>query len=248
VLHPLVYVLPLHDEAPDLAVNVARLAKYLERFPGSEVYLCESGSTDDSWAISQELEQRSASAGRGHTRVRAFQDALAGIGHGLHRGLTEALARFGGDPNRWAILQGPDLPFGFSDIEAALLDLERSPSRILMGSKAHPRSEVGAGARRKALSAIYRVARRASVGMKVGDSQGSVFTRLDLAEIIVPQIQTRGFFYTTELCYHAEREGETIVELPVVLTPGQRPSTTRPLRDGMAMAKELMRLRRERAK
>jgi hypothetical protein len=33
----------------------------------------------------------------------------------------------------------------------------------------------------------------------------------------VPTIQTRGFFYTTELCFYAEQAGEVIVELRVVL-------------------------------
>ena len=244
VLPPLVYVLPVHNEAQDLAANVVRLVKYLEGFPGSEIYLCENGSKDDSWRISQELEELSAAAGG--ARVRAYREPIGGIGYGLNRGMTEAITRFGGDPKIWTVIQGADLPFGFSDVEAALVDMQRSPSRMLMGSKAHPRSEASATAKRKVMSAVYRLARRATIGMKVGDSQGSVFTRLDLAEIIVPKIQTRGFFYTTELCYYAEQEGETIVELPVVLTAGRRPSTVRPLKDGMAMAKELMRLRRER--
>ena len=243
---PLVYVLPVHNEAQDLAENVARLAKYLEGFPRSEIYLCENGSKDDSWRICQELEGRSAAAGPGSTRVRAFREPVAGIGYGLHRGMTEAVARFGADPKVWAVIQGADLPFGFSDVDAALVDLERSSARMLMGSKAHPRSEVGATAKRKAISALYRLARRAAIGMKVGDSQGSVFTRLDLAALIVPKIKTRGFFYTTELCYYGEQEGESIVELPVVLSAGRRASTVRPFKDGLAMAKELMRIRRER--
>lgn len=242
---PLVYVLPVHNEALDLAANVARLVKYLEGFPGSEIYLCENGSKDESWRISQELEEKSAGA-PGSARVRAYFEPIGGIGYGLNRGMTEAIARFGGDPKIWTVIQGADLPFGFSDVDAALVDLQRAPARMLMGSKAHPRSEVGATAKRKAMSAIYRLARRATIGMKVGDSQGSVFTRLDLAKVIVPKIQTRGFFYTTELCYYAEQEGETIVELPVVLNASRRASTVRPLKDGLAMVKELMRIRRER--
>src|SRR3954471_14629783 len=97
-MSPLVYVLPVHNEAQDLAENVARLASYLERFPGSEVYLCENGSKDDSFRISQELEERSAAAGPGSTRIRAFQSPVAGIGHGLHQGMTAAIARFGSNP------------------------------------------------------------------------------------------------------------------------------------------------------
>ena len=247
---PLVYVLPVHNEAQDLATNVTRLAAYLAGFPGSEIYLCENGSKDDSWRISQELEALSVAArarpGDSSARVRAYREPIGGIGHGLHRGMSEAIGRFGADPNIWTVIQGADLPFGFSDVEAARVPLQRSPSRILMGSKAHPRSKTAATATRKVMSAVYRLARRAAIGMRVGDSQGSVFTRLDLAAVIGPKIKTRGFFYTTELCYYAEQEGETIVELPVVLNADRRASTVRPFDDGLAMAKELMRLRRER--
>ncbi len=250
MLPPLVYVLPVDSEARDLAVNVARLITYLEAFPRSEIYLCGSGSKGDAWRISQGLEELSAAARAGSARVRCYREPSAGIGHGLHRGMTEAISRFGGDPKIWTVIQDADLPFGFSDAEAALVDLQRPPSRVLMGSRAHPRSDIGAAPKRKVMSALYRLARRATIGMKIDDSPGSVFTRLDLAEIIVPKIQTRGSFYTTELCYHAEREGETIVELPVVLDAGRSSKAghagAHPLRDGVAMAKELLRIRRER--
>jgi len=82
--------------------------------------------------------------------------------------------------------------------------------------------------------------------MNVGDSQGSVFLRLDLAAELISKVQARGFFYSTELCHYAERAGEEIVELPVVLEAAQRASTVRPGRDGFTMARELWRLRKRR--
>jgi glycosyltransferase involved in cell wall biosynthesis len=229
----LVYVVPVHNEERVLADNVARVTKYLERFPGAEVYLVENGSSDASWSVAQGL------AG-----VRAFREEAAGIGHAYHRGLTEALARFGASASRWAVLTAADLPFGFSDLEAALVALGRSPARILMGSKAHRQSEVDRAVPRRVMSVAYRAARRAVLGMRVGDSQGSVFLRLDLAAELAPKIQARGFFYSTELCHYAERAGETIVELPVVVQPGERRSTVRPLRHGLEMARQLWELRR----
>lgn len=237
----LVYVLPVHNEERLLAGNVTRLTSYLERLPGSEVYLVENGSRDGSWPLAQELAEGNAGE---RVPVRAFRESNAGIGYAYHRGLTEALASFGPSPEVWAVLTAADLPFGSSDLEAALVALERSGSRILMGSKAHPESRADTGAKRRLMSSMYRVARRVVVGMRVGDSQGSVFVRLDLAAELLPRIEARGFFYSTELCHFAERAGESIVELPVVLEASQRASTVRPAADGLTMARELWRLRK----
>ena len=105
-------------------------------------------------------------------------------------------------------------------------------------------SQADTGPKRRLMSSMYRMARRLVVGMQVGDSQGSVFVRLDLASQLVERIETRGFFYSTELCYFAEQAGETIIELPVVLEASQRASTVRPAADGLTMARELWRLRK----
>jgi glycosyltransferase involved in cell wall biosynthesis len=241
----LVYVLPVHNEEKILAANVDRLTAYLVQFPGSEVYLVENGSSDGSWAAARELEARAEEAGYA-VPVRAFREERAGIGYAYHRGLTEAVARSTQHTSTWAVLTATDLPFGLSDVEAALVPLARSTSRIFMGSKAHRESKVTNPLKRKAMTAIYRVARRAVVGMRVGDSQGSVFLRLDLAVELLPRIESRGFFYSTELCYFAEQAGEAIVELPIVVEGEQRLSTVRPLRDGLAMAGQLVKLRRRR--
>ena len=114
-----------------------------------------------------------------------------------------------------------------------------------MGSKAHPHSRIDNGPKRRLMTAAYRVARRMAVGMRVGDSQGSVFLRLDVAAELRPLIKARGFFYSTELCHFAERAGETIVELPVSPDAVLRASTVRSVRDGLGMARELLRLRAE---
>lgn len=234
----LVYVLPVHNEEAVLARNVARVASYLERFRDSEILLIENGSRDASWEVAQRLEAKDA-----RVPVVAFREPSAGLGYAYHRGLGEAIARSSDLEGTWAVLTAADLPFGFSDLEAGLVDLERSSSRILMGSKAHPRSQVTNPLKRRAMTAVYRLARRGLLGMRVGDSQGAVFVRLDLAKELLPKIESRGFFYTTALCYFAEQAGETIIELPIVVEGEQRASTVRPLRDGMQMAGQLWQLR-----
>ncbi len=236
------YVLPVHNEASILASNVARARAFLERFPGSEVYAVENGSKDDSWPIAEAIEQSAPAHG---TPFRAFRELQAGIGYAYHRGMTEAVTRFGPSASTWAVLTASDLPFGFSDLEGAWGRIERAQSRILMGSKAHPLSHIKTSPKRRLMTEAYRVARRVALGMRVGDSQGSVFVRLDLAAELLPRIASRGFFYSTELCYFAERLGESIVELPVTPDPVLRASTVRAFRDGVSMLGELVRLRKE---
>jgi len=239
-LSPLIYVLPVHNEESLLEAHVVRLAEHLERLPGSSIYLVENGSTDGSWPLAERLAKDLAFAG---VTIRAFREPAAGLGYAYHRGLVEALATFG-PTHAWAVLTAADLPFGLSDLDAALVHLTRPGSRILMGSKAHPDSQANTGVKRRVMSFAYRFARRATLGMKVGDSQGSVFVRLDFASELVPKIVARDFFYSTELCHYAEAAGETILELPVVLEESKRASTVKPLKNGMDMARQLIALSR----
>lgn len=234
-----VYVLPVHNEETILASSVARVVERLRESDGAEIFLVENGSTDASWRIARELE-----AAGGPVPVRAFSEPNAGIGYAYHRGLEEALARYGPSSERWAVLTAADLPFAFTDLDAAAALLDGTSGRMMIGSKAHPSSDADMGPKRRAMSAVYRLARRAVLGMHVGDSQGSIFLRLDLAGELVPRIASRNFFYSTELCHYAERAGETIVELPVVLDRERRASTVRPWRDGTNMARQLWELRR----
>ena len=231
------YVVPVHNEEAILASNVARLVERLAAFPGSEVLLVENGSRDGSWALAQGL----AGSLRG-VPVRAFHEPAAGIGHAYHRGLSELDGK-ANPAEHWAVLTAADLPFDFSDLEQALPHLQAaSGHRVLIGSKAHPASRLQMNLERRLASLAYRWARRLLLGMRCGDSQGSVFIRADLAAQLVPQVDSRDFFYSTELIYLAERAGEQVLEVPVVLAPAQRSSTVRPVRDGLTMGLKLARL------
>lgn len=235
------YILPVHNEAAVLRRNVERLCTRLSSEAGTSVLLVENGSVDRSWDVTREIAGE-----HGPVPVLAFQEPSAGLGYAYDRGLREALASHGQSANHFAVLTAADLPFGFSDLDAAWPHLESGEHRALMGSKANPGSTGPRNPKRWAMSLVYRAVRRIAVGMKVGDSQGSVFIRLDLAAELVPLIRSRDFFYTTELCYFAERAGEHILELPIAIEGEQRKSTVRPFRDGTRMARQLLELRRRR--
>jgi glycosyltransferase involved in cell wall biosynthesis len=231
------YVLPVHNEEAVLALNVARLRAHLSNHPGAEIILVENGSRDSSWKVACDLAEQP-----GSVPIRAFRVSSAGIGYAFDCGLREAIATAPDPTQRWAVLTATDLPFDFTDLDAAgpLLAQDGPPS-LLIGSKAHPASVVDVPYQRHLASWLYRQVRHLVAGMRTMDSQGSILIRLDMAARLVSLVKARDFFYTTELVLHLERMGERIVELPVTLAPSRRASTVRPMRDGFAMCLALVR-------
>jgi glycosyltransferase involved in cell wall biosynthesis len=233
----LTYVVPVHNETRVLRAKVDALVRGLDARGGGDVLLVENGSSDDSWALCQVLEREQES-------VRSFTIPDAGIGYAYDRGLRAMLELHNIDSEqreRWAVLTAADLPFGFTDLDAAM---ESMPyTRMLIGSKAHKNSHIEVDTQRRVASAVYRLARRTVLGSRVGDSQGSVFLRADLAREIIGKVTARGFFYSTELVYFAERAGVDVVEVPVTLEKNERQSTVKPVKHGLAMFGQLVELR-----
>jgi glycosyltransferase involved in cell wall biosynthesis len=235
---PLTYVLPVHNEEATLADCLARLRAHLAtQQPGSDVLLVENGSKDGSADLARRL------AAQPHpVPVYAYSLREAGIGHAYDRGIREALRLGGPSPARWLVLSAADLPFGFSDLTQARPHLDDPRAPLLIGSKAHPESVVQVSTERAVATRAYRIVRRMVAGMRTGDSQGTLFLRLDVAARLVDVIRARDFFYSTELVFHVEREGRPIIELPVMVAPERRSSTVRPARDGAKMLMGLLRL------
>jgi glycosyltransferase involved in cell wall biosynthesis len=238
------YVLPVHNDEPTLAANVARLVEYLRHYAGSEILLVENGSHDASWSECEKL------AGvRDGVRVLAFREETAGIGYAYARALAELERMHGLDASRWVVLTGSDLPWGFSDLDSAKSFLQSGRAPVIIGSKAHPDSVAFRGWKRHTMSYAFRLLRRVIVGMRTGDSQGSIFLRLDVALPLAHRIASRDFFYTTELVYYAEALEDGVVEVPAVIERSQlvRGATSvRAFEHGTAMLKQLIALRRSR--
>jgi hypothetical protein len=140
------------------------------------------------------------------------------------------------------VITAADLPFGFSDLDEALA-LDPRPD-LMIGSKAHPRSRVGASLKRRLMSDAFRLLRLAVIGLRVGDSQGTILVRREVARQVRPHLEAGDFFFSTELIAVAARMGVTPVELPVDYANPRSGSTVRPLHDGLAMVRALLGLRR----
>ncbi len=226
------YFLPLHNEAAIVRRSVDKLLHALAPYPGSQVFLLENASTDDTGAIAKSLEQT-----RDGITVRAFSTPKAGMGAAYRMGLENLSSDAG---SYRVVFTAADLPFGFSDLRNFL---PLSPNvELAIGSKGHPLSQASRGPAREAMTLTFRLLRRVIIGMRTKDCQGTLFLRGDLA-CQMQSIPSDGFFFTTEMVYRAEKNGWNVVEMPIEYLPEERPSTVRPWKHGTAMLRQLWQLR-----
>ena len=68
----------------------------------------------------------------------AFREPVAGIGYAYARALAELETRHGADAERWVVLTGSDLPFGFSDLDSAKPLLDWGKAAVIIGSRRIP--------------------------------------------------------------------------------------------------------------
>lgn len=225
-------IVPAHNSAAVIGRTIAELVGRLDET--AEVILVENGSTDDTYVRCVELA-RSQSVGVPHIVVLRSE---RGYGNALRAG---TLASRG----TWVLITADDLPFRFDDLDAFQRMASERDVALIVGSKAHPGSKARRGALRRTLTAGFGLLRRAVLGMKVGDPQGTLIVEGGLVREIVGRAAEPGFLFTTELVYLLERAGVDAVEVPVRLRSdhGQHASRVKP-RDVVEMTAGLFRVRR----
>lgn len=230
----LTYVIPAHNSAAIIRETLETLRVSLAEV-ASEIVVVENGSTDDTWEVL--LEAR-----RGWPEASQVQLRLDRSEKGMGRALRRGIARSRG---RVVVLTADDLPFGFDDIDA-YSRLDPAPV-VLVGSKAHRESEATRGAARWVLSTGFRALRRASIGMRTGDPQGTFVLNGAWVRSLEPALTEGGFLLTTEIAFAAELGGVNVVEVPVRLrdTHGEHATRVR-VKDIEDMGRGLLRLRRRR--
>lgn len=224
----LAVVVPLHNSEGVITQTVEAWMRFLPEESG-RLMLVENGSSDATWERCCELQDRF-----GQHRVVALRSEK-GMGNALDAGILASTEDY-------VLLSADDLPFGFTDVAAAVADNWSAP--ILIGSKAHPKSEIGRSRKREVISSGFRLARRAILFSGVGDSQGTFIIEGSWARKVAPKLKETGFLFTTELVYAAERQKIPIMEMPVQLADhhGQK-RTSISKRDVIDMGLGLLRIR-----
>lgn len=226
-------VVPAHNSADVIERTIGR---WRERLAGTagEVIVVENGSTDATAEIVARLADPD-----GHPRIRVLRSDK-GMGNALRAGIAAST----GDR---VLLSADDLPFGFDDLDRDA-ELPGRPD-VVIGSKAHRDSDVERGLLRSMSTRGFRAMRQIILASRVGDSQGTILADGRWLRATAPNLDHPGFLFTTQLCFAAERQGLTIVEVPVSLAADHAPkaSTVR-LKDVWAMGSGLLGIRRRGAR
>ncbi|GAA4487424.1 hypothetical protein GCM10023094_45730 [Rhodococcus olei] len=231
-------VIPAYNSAAVLEATVRRFA---DHFAGRrvEIIVVENGSTDDTARLCREL----ADGWSDPTVSFVPLTSDKGMGNALRVG---ALASTGAR----VLLTADDLPFGFDDIDGA----EKHPAdgrggpRVLIGSKAHPDSRIDRGVGRVVMTRGFALLRRAILGTRTGDPQGTFIVDGVLLRNLAGHLTETGFLFTTELDYAVELAGIRPVELPVRLSDEHRAHASRISPSDVAqMARGLVGLRRRKS-
>lgn len=234
------YVLPAHNAQATLAHSIASLHDRFEPATAdglrAEVIVVENGSSDDTWKIASDAAARGAGVGPG-LDVRAIRSEK-GFGAAIRAGVLQTE----GDV---VVVTGCDLPFGFSDLDAATGAGLGDTAGVFVGSKRHPNSVIdGRPPTRAAMTGAFAVARRLVLASRVRDTQGSLLMSGEIARRLCAATKEDGFLITTEIIEIAHRSDVSISEVPIVLEPSQGPSTVRPIADSVAMLSGLRRVAR----
>lgn len=230
-------VIPAHNSANVLTSTVTRLAERLAGHP-AEIIVVENGSTD----ATAELCARLSREWSNPTVALITMTSDKGMGNALRAG---AMASGGSS----VLLTADDLPFGFDDLDGAdrIADSGAQRPLVMIGSKAHPDSDVERGALRALMTAGFTALRRAVLRTRTGDPQGTFLVDGTLLRSLAPELTEPGFLFTTELTYAVELAGVRPVELPVRLSAEHRNQPSRVAgADVLNMARGLMGLRERR--
>lgn len=229
-------VIPAHNSSAVIENTAERL---VDRLAGSraEIIVVENGSTDDTFELCTAIARRWAGNDVSFTVLQSDK----GLGNALRVG-TEA------SRGAHVLLTADDLPFGFDDLDGANKLASKNGGTlptVVIGSKAHRQSSVERGALRGVLTWGFASLRRAVLGMRTGDPQGTVLVDGDLIRDLAADLVEPGFLFTTELVYLVEQRDIRPQEVPVRLSDDHASHGTRISRaDVVSMGLGLFRIRK----
>jgi dolichyl-phosphate beta-glucosyltransferase len=228
-------VIPAHNEATRILPYLHQITDYFRHLSRPyEILVIDDGSTDDTAAIVEDFA-RSASAVQLH-RLPACRGKGAAVRHGMHLAI--------GYLQLFADADGATPIREFSQLENALA----KGADVAIGSRVLaaqlPKFSVQARRHRIVLGFLFNAAVH-QIGLRgILDTQcGFKLFRRVVAQELFAYPLIDGFGFDLEILYLAQRRGFRIAEVPVNWSD-QPGSKVRVLRDGVAMLRDLARVKR----
>jgi glycosyltransferase involved in cell wall biosynthesis len=226
------FVIPAYNESARIGPTLDEVLRYTEEQDwDAEILVVDDGSTDDTAEIVRDYGKRHAQVllvenpgnrGKGYSVRNGMLHARGEIrlftDADLSSPMTEARKLFE------AIGRGADVAIGSRWLRAEL-QTERQPLY------------------RQALGRTFNVALRAILGLKFADTQcGFKAFRQEAAQRIFPLQKIERWGFDPEILFLARRAGLRVEEVPVVWAHSEG-TRLHPLRDGMRMFGEVLRIR-----
>ena len=197
-------VVPVYNEARQLAASITSLRTFLDRsFPlPTVVTVVDNASTDDTWSIASGL----AASLPG---VRALHLDQKGRGRALRTAWTASTAPV-------VAYMDVDLATGLEALLPLVAPLLTGHSDVAIGTRLAPGAHVVRGARREIISRTYNLLLRTALGVHCTDAQcGFKALRRDAADAVLPLVEDQAWFFDTEVLVTAQRLGLRIHEVTV---------------------------------
>ena len=197
-------VIPVYDEARQLAASVTALRSFLDAsFPlATVVTIADNASTDDTLSIATGL----AASLPG---VRVLHLDRKGRGRALR-------AAWSTSPAPVVAYMDVDLATGLDALLPLVAPLLSGHSDVAIGTRLAPGAHVVRGARREVISRSYNFLVRTTLGNACTDAQcGFKAMRSDAAAVVLPLVEDDAWFFDTEVLVTARRLGLRIHEVPV---------------------------------
>jgi glycosyltransferase involved in cell wall biosynthesis len=197
-------VVPVYNEAGQLAASIERLSAYLaDTFPyAATVTVVDNASTDGTLDVARRLAARLPN-------IRAVRLEQKGRGRAIRSVWSTSAAPV-------VAYMDVDLSTGLDALLPLVAPLLSGHSDLAIGSRLARGAAVTRGAKREVLSRGYNLLVRAALCSRFSDAQcGFKAMRTDVARTLLPDVVDDAWFFDTELLVRAERAGLRIHEVPV---------------------------------
>lgn len=229
-------VVPCFNESARIPELIKALRRWDPPFGHAEVIAVDDGSSDDTYSLLQQAAEDLA----GHVDIRVERlEQNAGKGAAVRHGIAVA----GGT---YTVFLDADLSVGLDEIAPTISRLDQAGADIAFGSRHHPESVIPEAQplRRQLGGRAINLAARALGLTSSRDTQcGFKVLRRDAASYLFPLVRDNGFAFDIELLYLAERLRYSVIEVPVTWSHRDG-STVSPVRDGLAILRTMVSIRR----
>tara|TARA_B100000579_G_scaffold437209_1_gene465650 strand:+ start:271 stop:999 length:729 start_codon:yes stop_codon:yes gene_type:complete len=222
-------VIPLHNKELNIENTINSIVKYITA-PDLQIIIVENESTDSSKIIAEKVIKNL------HETVDiSIYESKKGLGTALVEGFKHC-------KNKWIYFVPADFSFGNSDISYIEKNNLYQKYDIFLGSKTHKDSIIDRSKSREIYSLIFNTMLKILFSIPFSDTQGTLIFKSNVLKDI-NELNNKGFLITTEFIIKSFNKNKKILEVPIVDLGIKSISTVRPLRDGLKMLLNILKLR-----